>query len=56
MKKNKKQVNANAIYKVPGDPIGPKIALVEEIESFKLAKSKDRMKPQKQQVDNKVNI
>ena len=54
MKKSKKPAAASSIYSVPGDPIGPKVALADEIESLKLAKSKDRNKFNKTQTDEKV--
>lgn len=55
MKKSKKTVATNAVYRVPGDPIGPKVALADEIESLKVVKSKDSNKVKKQQIDEKVN-
>jgi hypothetical protein len=54
MKKAKKSSTTSSIYSVPGDPIGPKVALADEIESLKLAKSKDRNKFNKTQSDEKV--
>lgn len=53
MKKAKKSSTTSPIYSVPGDPIGPKVALADEIESLKLAKSKDRNKFNKTQSDEK---
>jgi hypothetical protein len=56
MKKTKKTSATNEVYRIPGDPIGPKVALGDDIESLKSVKSKDRNKSKKEQIDEKVKF
>jgi hypothetical protein len=40
--------------RVPGDPVGVKLALADQIESLKLSESKDRLKLRKRQAEEDV--
>lgn len=61
IKKSKKSnvaaASSASVYQVPGDPIGPKVALADEIETLRLAKaSKERNKLKRRQEDEEVSL
>ncbi len=51
---NKTGVKKPASERIPGDPIGVKLPLADQIESLKLSEAKDRSKLRKRQAEEDV--